>query len=55
MERKKVNPAGPELSRIITGVWRWENLTDQETQRMIELVIERLVNKDRILIVLEES
>ena len=26
-----------------------------ETQRMIELVIERLVNKDRILIVLEES
>ena len=26
-----------------------------ETQRMIELVIERLINKDRILIVLEES
>ena len=36
MERKKINPAGPELSRIITGVWRWENLKDQETQRMIE-------------------
>jgi hypothetical protein len=26
-----------------------------DTQRMIELVIERLVNKDKILIVLEES
>jgi predicted oxidoreductase len=36
MEKKRIHPSGPEFSRIVTGVWRWENLSDTETQRMIE-------------------
>lgn len=36
MQKKRIHPAGPEFSRIITGVWRWENLSESGTQRMIE-------------------
>lgn len=36
MQKNRIHPDGPELSRIITGVWRWENLSDNETQQMIE-------------------
>jgi len=36
MQKKRIHPAGPEFSRIVTGVWRWDNLSEQETQRMIE-------------------
>ena len=41
MERKKIHPQGPEFSRIVTGVWRWESLDDQATQRMIETSIDQ--------------
>ena len=36
MQKKRIHPDGPEFSRIVTGVWRWENLSEPETQRMIE-------------------
>jgi predicted oxidoreductase len=36
MQKKRIHPDGPEFSPIVTGVWRWENLSEPETQRMIE-------------------
>ena len=36
MERKRLHPAGPEFSRIITGVWRWNSLSTDQTERLIK-------------------
>jgi predicted oxidoreductase len=36
MERMKLHAQGPEFSRMITGVWRWSNLTHQQIQILIE-------------------
>lgn len=35
MEKRSSHPEGPEFSRIITGVWRWGDLTTSETERLI--------------------
>lgn len=36
MERRKLHPEGPSCSRLITGVWRWEDLSDAEATKMIQ-------------------
>lgn len=36
MERMKLHAQGPEFSRMITGVWRWSNLTHQQIHTLIE-------------------
>lgn len=36
MERKKINPSGPEFSRIITGAWRWQELSNQSVDALIQ-------------------
>jgi predicted oxidoreductase len=36
MEHKKIHPAGPVFSRIITGAWRWDKLNTQQIQTLIQ-------------------
>jgi predicted oxidoreductase len=36
MERKKLHPQGPEFSRIVAGVWRWRDVSHQQTLMLIE-------------------
>lgn len=35
MKKRKVHPQGPAFSRLITGVWRWDQLTDLQAEQMI--------------------
>lgn len=35
MEKKKLHPDGPEFSRMITGVWRWKELSTSAIERLI--------------------
>ncbi|MBX2969166.1 MAG: aldo/keto reductase [Cyclobacteriaceae bacterium] len=35
MERKRIHPDGPEFSRLITGVWRWKELSTSAIERLI--------------------
>jgi len=35
MERKLLHPSGPEFSRLLTGVWRWDNLSPQAIDGLI--------------------
>lgn len=35
MERKKLHAQGPEFSRMITGVWRWKELSTSALERLI--------------------
>jgi len=36
----EISPDGSVLSRMVTGVWRWESLTPQETTNLIEQSVE---------------
>jgi predicted oxidoreductase len=36
MERSKVHSHGPEFSRIITGAWRWQELSSTDVERLID-------------------
>lgn len=38
--RTEISPGGPELSRLVTGVWRWDELTEKETITLIEKSVE---------------
>ena len=40
MEKRKIHPEGPEFSRLITGVWRWDQITDQQTEELIGLSLD---------------
>ncbi|MBL7843959.1 MAG: aldo/keto reductase [Cyclobacteriaceae bacterium] len=40
MEKKRIHPEGPELSRIITGVWRWHALSSSDTEALINTSLE---------------
>lgn len=40
MDKRSISKLGPELSRLITGVWRWENLSDREAEEMIKTSLE---------------
>jgi len=35
MERKLLHPSGPEFSRVLTGVWRWDNLSPEAIDGLI--------------------
>jgi predicted oxidoreductase len=36
MQLQNIHPKGPVLSKIITGVWRWQHLSTRETERLIK-------------------
>jgi predicted oxidoreductase len=40
MEVKKLHPSGPEFSRIITGVWRWQDLSPDGIDTLIQTSID---------------
>lgn len=40
MKFQRIHPDGPELPRLITGVWRWEALSPAEIIRMVEVSLE---------------
>lgn len=40
MKRRKIHPSGPEFSRIITGAWRWQALSDQSVDALIQESLE---------------
>lgn len=35
MKKRTIHPEGPQFSRLITGVWRWDQLSHQQVQEMI--------------------
>lgn len=35
MERKRINPDGPEFSRIVAGAWRWHTVTPETIDLLI--------------------
>lgn len=37
---QNIHPQGPSLSRIITGVWRWQSLSTAETESLIHTSLE---------------
>ncbi len=40
MERSKIHPQGPEFSRLITGVWRWDSLSMDGIEALINASLE---------------
>jgi len=40
MERRKIHPQGPEFSRFITGVWRWDSLSADGIEALINASLE---------------
>lgn len=40
MERRKIHPQGPEFSRLITGAWRWDSLTLDAIEALINTSLE---------------
>ncbi|MFZ6014632.1 MAG: aldo/keto reductase [Bacteroidota bacterium] len=40
MERKVTHLKGPELSRIVTGAWRWKHLSTSEVDKLIHTSIQ---------------
>jgi predicted oxidoreductase len=40
MERRLIHPQGPILSRIISGVWRWHDLSSDNVRRLIYTSLE---------------
>lgn len=40
MERKPLHLKGPELSRIVAGAWRWNNVSPKTVEQLIETSLE---------------
>jgi predicted oxidoreductase len=36
VERRKIHPQGPEFSRIITGAWRWDTVSQDTVTKLIQ-------------------
>ena len=44
MHYKTVHREGPSFSRIIAGVWRWQNLSTPETEHLIRTSLDCGIN-----------
>ncbi|MFY8037061.1 MAG: aldo/keto reductase, partial [Cyclobacteriaceae bacterium] len=40
MNLQPLHSQGPSLSRIVTGVWRWQSLSSESVERLIKTSID---------------